>query len=412
MVNLYLDSFNSDITMEDAILRGTMETLGYVDACGVVKVSLNLIKSMFLYQTDGECTTHVLKYYVRNNAKFLFNPGMAQMDNIYSFGAIVTDLSSNLMMINQDYLRYLSLKIFGTPQGVDLFINEAELIQDLSNNFLIIMQNNMAILENHDFIYGTNADLSSNNTSSYVFDSSKNAWDTNYTKYSSDTDLTYANICRELLLQIMKMDPVRFSNIVNTSNMQPVPFIVGDSINFKITVNAAETQNDVTGVNPIPPRIYQIKLLIVDLVQPIAYVLYTNSVNIPCITFQNTESLASYDYVLFSYSIYQENRSITGLLQVYPAAFVNSSSQFSLTNEINGNTNYEITGLNGRMFYALNIVNINLMSELVYITCSSNSLIFNFIQNSFDYKLQVELLNPGKMLFEDITTKNFDINLI
>ena len=64
------------------------------------------------------------------------------------------------------------------------------------------------------------------------------------------------------------------------------------------------------------------------------------------------------------------------------------------------------------MFYCQNLVNVNSMSDLVYITVGPGEFKFNFIQNSFPYNLQLELLNPGKMNLEDISTTNFDINLI
>ena len=44
------------------------------------------------------------------------------------------------------------------------------------------------------------------------------------------------------MLQILELDPSRYQNMENTSLMQPLPFIAGDTINFKIGINAAEGQ--------------------------------------------------------------------------------------------------------------------------------------------------------------------------
>ena len=190
-----------------------------------------------------------------------------------------------------------------------------------------------------------------------------------------------------------------------------------------------------------------------------AYIYYTLNSNdkltlIPSIVFKNNNNqitnLQTYDYSLFKFSIFvqsaynnnETNEEITnfskcciGQLQIYPKAFLsnansNSTNAFLLTNEINGNTNYQIennldVAPNGRLFYSSNYMNSGL-SDLLTIKCNydaSNNYNFNFdfkkfndtlispINTSMIYSIQVELLNPGKLNKNDIYTKNFTNNI-
>ena len=191
----------------------------------------------------------------------------------------------------------------------------------------------------------------------------------------------------------------------------------------------------------------------------IAYIYYTLNTNetlnlIPSIVFKNNNNqvtnLELYDYSLFKFSIFVQTAHVNntinedisnfskcciGQLQIYPKAFLSSAvtesnTPFLLTNEINGNTNYQIDSNlsfvpNGRMFYSSNYMNAGL-SELLTIKCNydaSNNYIFQFDFKQFNdtltspitvpiiYAIQVELLNPGKLNKTDIYTKNFTNNL-
>jgi len=191
----------------------------------------------------------------------------------------------------------------------------------------------------------------------------------------------------------------------------------------------------------------------------IAYIYYTLNTNetlnvLPSIVFKNNNNqvtnLETYDYSLFKFSIfvqtaYENNitnptisnfsKCCIGQLQIYPKAFlsnevIESNTPFLLTNEINGNTNYQIESSlsfvpNGRMFYSSNYMNSGL-SELLTIKCNydaSNNYNFQFNFKQFNdtlpspvtvpiiYAIQVELLNPGKLNKTDIYTKNFTNNL-
>ena len=173
---------------------------------------------------------------------------------------------------------------------------------------------------------------------------------------------------------------------------------------------------------------------------------------IPTIVFKNVDTYTNvnaYDFSLFRYSIfvqtaYNNNTSIPtnsanisnfsrcciGQLQIYPVAFNGclDTHPFSITNEIGGNTNYQIPSnlnyaSNGRPFYSTGFIHSGL-TNIISLNCSysnnESKLLFNFNKftqepNDIDikiiYSIQIELLNPGKIPKTSITTEHFDINL-
>jgi hypothetical protein len=188
----------------------------------------------------------------------------------------------------------------------------------------------------------------------------------------------------------------------------------------------------------------------------VAHIYYTLSTHeiptlIPAIVFKNVSTytnVETYDFSLFRYSIfvqtaYNNNTSIPdnsgnisnfsrccmGQLQIYPVAFNGclDTHPFSITNDISGNTNYQIpSGLeyapNGRMFYSSGFIHSGLVN-IISLNCSylnnESRLLFNFNRITelplipdikLIYSIQIELLNSGKIPKTSITTENFDIN--
>ena len=490
MVNIVLDAFDADITLSEmALLKGKIFLLKGIDACAVFEMSVSLIRSMFLYQTNAEFNLSTLKYFIHTNPDFFFNPANAQLNNPKAFGAIASAdanglYSSDTMVLKYDFIRYLSLKLFNTINGVDLFVNIDDLLEDISNKLNQVMKKNMDILKYNDMIYGTNPNLLSNPYKTKIYDHNTNTYVDVYAKYETDT--AEKNICRELLLQLLKLDSGRFNDVLNTASPQGLPFEAGDSINFKITINPAKNQCLLTGVQPILGRTYQIKIVLTDeviSVMPISILNHVvkpkkriatgyNPKHRPTIVFRSIHDLPIdyYDFVLFRFNIYirdppisnhthhenhidnhdnhdnHENHSdnhhhdnhhnhhhhthpnpnpnppnnspyrfTSGMLQIYPKAFnginkISNSNRFEFNNEIENISTYENLashGIYGRMFY------------IPYsIDCESNLYVHIRNDGCFEFELpenssiEIELINPGKLPYEAISTKFFDINII
>lgn len=439
MVELILNELNTEITVDKALIDGKEVLLDGIDACAVYELSVGLFKSMFLFQTDSTYNENQkIKYYTFVNPEFNYLLSMSKLDKPESFGEIAK-LDTNTMIISCDYIRYLALRLFGTHLGVDLFINEEELDTDLKTKLNGCMANNYTICQNINAIDGTDGSLNTDTIETYEYDYRISRYTKCYTKYFLDNNIKNKNLCRELMLQMLFSNPQRFQNIQNTPGKQPLPFIAGDSINFKIGINAAKNQHLLTGVVNIPKRTYQIKLILIDTIYPpipnretTATITYTGiNILFPTIKFTNYTSLNYYDFVLFKLTLYiqkpntnindGQNSYLTTYLKIYPKAFPNNGIiTFPFNNLIDGNSNYEITPSAelpyGRIFYLLNLYSINNADNYITIKNYNNEFIFEinpnvyYINNTINF--QVELQNNGNIALQDVSSKNFDINFI
>jgi len=455
MANIVLDTFDADITLSEmAVLKGKIFLLKGVDACAVYELSIGLLRSMFLYETNAEFNLSTVKYYTKSNPDFFFNPANAQLNNPKSFGAIASAdsnglYSSDKMTLKYDFIRYLALKLFNTINAVDLFVNIDELVDDITEKLKNAMKRNMAYIDQCDCIHGTNSELRTNKHKTTIYDHTIDEYVNVYAKYLDDD--CDKNICRELLLQLLKLDSKRFNDIVNTNAPKPLPFECGDSINFKIKVNPAKNQNLLTGVQNILGRTYQIKIVLTDEVVPCMPMVACkpcirtkkrvasayNPKHNPTIIFKYLENLPInyWDFVLFRFNIYIRDRStivvnqvekfvynyrsISGLLQIYPKAFLGVRSTCGryntvFSNFINDDQTYEIKnnshGFYGRMFYLI----AKDFDSNISVQINSDGC-FQFLLNENENRhvtMNIELLNVGKISYEAITTKYFDINIL
>jgi hypothetical protein len=80
----------------------------------------------------------------------------------------------------------------------------------------------------------------------------------NYTTnaYASDE-----NICRVLYRQLVASASERFASLTNSADAQSLPFQADDVISFKVIINPAANQHNLTGVEAIAARSYKIKLV-------------------------------------------------------------------------------------------------------------------------------------------------------
>ena len=236
MVELILNELNSEITADKALLDGMEVTLDGIDACAVYELSVGLMKSIFMFQTDSTYDqTNKIKYYTFAHPEFNALIANSKLDKLQSFGEIAK-LDTSTMIISCDYIRYLALRLFGTHLGVDLFLNEEEMDTDLRTKLNECMTNNYNICQSINAIDGTDASLNTDTNETYEYDYRISRYTKCYTKYFLDNNIRIKNLCRELMLQMLRSNPQRFQNIQNTPGKQPLPFIAGDSINFKIGI--------------------------------------------------------------------------------------------------------------------------------------------------------------------------------
>ena len=252
-------------------------------ATAVLEIDVDTMKSVFQFESDSyqfsDSSNADIKYYVFSSnwpsgfdssssySASNFNPANAMLDytsavgGVNSTGAIAsTEVSgdpipSNKMLVAHDFVRYLAQELFSTHMGVDLFNNQVTLLQhlrvlggsgtaDASGTWQDVVTKVQAVS-----VTGTHASLQT--------DGSGN-------KYMSNDDTSLDNLTRVLVTQMMEYDPARFNTIEATGLPQPLPFQHGDSISFKLTINPAPGQNNLTGVPAFGGRSYSITMNLVD----------------------------------------------------------------------------------------------------------------------------------------------------
>ena len=148
--------------------------------------------------------------------------------------------------VAHDYVRYLAFKLFNTVKGVDLFNNEAEMYTYFDTSM--------------------NDEVHAHITTTLQAAGTQLAPLTN-----NDND---DNVSKKLLEQVLAFDRSRLTEIGNDATVVTkegddelhalVPLREGDTISFKVIVNAADGQKALTGVSVIEPRSYKVKINIVD----------------------------------------------------------------------------------------------------------------------------------------------------
>lgn len=435
MTELILNELNTEFTPSNE-LKYTNMAFNDINACAVYELSVNLFKSMFYFQIDlNYDENNKIKYYTYANPDFNFVLSQSKLDNELSFGAIA-QMNTNTMIISVDYTRYLALNLFGTHLGIDLFVNEGALVNDINNKLNNAMINNYNITQNINAIDGTDGSLNTDINQTYEYDFRISRYVKCYTKFFLDNNMNNYNLCRELMLQLLLNQPDRFQTVQNIPEKQQLPFIPGDSISFKIGISAAQNQELLMGISPIPKRTYQIKIVLKDSIYPsipnrttTAILNYTGTtIQYPTLSFINYSNLNAYDYILFKVSLFIQsattniddnaiNANVNAYLQVYPKAFPNNGTlTFPFNNVIEGNSNYEIDTSAilpyGRIFYLLNLTSVNNASNYITIKYTNNNVVFEITPNTNIINFQIELHNNGELPIQYISSTNFDINFI
>ena len=256
LINFTLTGLNQTILMNTlASLDASAVSMESADAVAVFYVKQSDMMNVFKFQSDSNDMNDVassdVKYYVFDRnwpAQLKINPLHAMMNKTESVNMLgnAESFAVNKMLVKHDFIRYLSLRLFNTIHGVDLFSNESDLLENAVYGGETIRNSIHGLL-------GNVSTTSSNESMSY--DVSGNKYLTN--DVSGNTNLT-----RELLRQIVAGAPERFGSITDANTPQSLPFQPDDTINFKVTLQAAPAQNLLTGVTEIPTRSYLVKLVV------------------------------------------------------------------------------------------------------------------------------------------------------
>jgi hypothetical protein len=235
------------------------------DATAVFYVKLSDMRAVFQFQTptaDSSLNEAIfdpssnIRYYVFRRlwpTALKINPAHAMMDRAESegacFGSVANDTyASDKSLVKHDFTRYIALQLFNTVRGVDLFQNESDILENIAYYGEVARVGIQSVL---DTVSTMSADITMG------LDNSGN-------KYSTNTNDSITNISRELMRQIATSAPSRLDTVAAaaSTSIQSVPLIENDTLNIKVTVEAAPGQNALTNVGAIPSRSYNIKLIL------------------------------------------------------------------------------------------------------------------------------------------------------
>jgi hypothetical protein len=218
---------------------------------GGVDISLN--------QAVFDASSNIQYYVFRKNwpTALKLNPSHAMLDRNESSGMLTGGggagtFSADKSLVKHDFIRYIALKLFNTLHGVDFFRNEDDLLENIAYYGEAARVGIMSVL---DTVSTMSADITMS------LDGSGNRYLTN-----SSTENT--NISRELLRQIVLNVPGRLEAAAQESGgvLVSVPLIENDTLNIRVVMQTSPNQNDLTNVNEIPARTYNIKLIMKNII--------------------------------------------------------------------------------------------------------------------------------------------------
>jgi hypothetical protein len=197
-----------------------------------------------------------IQYYVFRNCwptSLKINPSHAMLDRSESSGMLtggngggVGSFAANKSLVKHDFIRYISLQLFNTIHGVDFLSNEDDLLENIVYYGDAARIGIMAVL---DTISTQSADITM-------------AADASGNRYLTNAVTSNTNISRELLRQIYLNVPERFAALSDSSGiLLSVPLIENDTLNIKVVMEPSPGQHTLTNVGAIPPREYNIKLV-------------------------------------------------------------------------------------------------------------------------------------------------------
>ena len=267
-----LTHLNSEITLDTLATVYTQEEVEQItaDARAVILVTETQAKEIFKFRTDAadviDADESDIEFYTYDDAfnALAINPANAMM-NVEGLSTNAIALAdklgvaypANKCLVAHDFVRHLAQDLFGSYIGVDILNNEADLLANLRLK--------CGDTEEGAVMTVIKAAVKKVSVNSEEADMPGEAG----AKYMTNSNAGADNLCRVLFSQMIDTEPARFANLDGTSSdtePRPLPFFPGDSLNFKVIINAALGQHEfIRGADgePVAPRSYEIRLQIV-----------------------------------------------------------------------------------------------------------------------------------------------------
>ena len=235
------------------------------DANAYIHVTLARMKEVFKmksYDSTGE----YVRYYI-DKPKFLQYIDLSNavmetdVESLYSAGTQDISLNSGSNQFAHDFLRYIAMKIFGSSNGVGLFTNNKEVIDDITNNFVL---NYDTVLSAVDSSSANSLGQKTNRGLTVTVGSDSDGFYVD----SSGGNQNALNIGWTLFQNLVSSQLSRASDFLATSTpnvIREFPFVVGDTISVYVTIHANPQQKSVTTLanSAIDSRTYRVRIKVV-----------------------------------------------------------------------------------------------------------------------------------------------------
>ena len=224
------------------------------NAVAQCNVPLATIRNMFVFQTDhfdvDDVAATDVRFYIDSanipNAAAIGLPtAVVGNGKVSSLNAAGTALSNSDLVVGKDYIRHLANILFNTPFGVDLFINEVDLVTSVNNALNKVWTSCQQDLQD---ISNTGPNENLQGVENY--------------KYLSATDCCCTcNFGSELFEMLVSRDPSRFTDLTSLEvdsvqaarvdpdarNLYKLPLKVGDQILIRVGLQPHPTQDSFQG---------------------------------------------------------------------------------------------------------------------------------------------------------------------
>jgi len=209
-------------------------------------VPLEEMRGMFVFQTDhfdvDDVAATDVRFYIDSNnipsaADIGFPTAIVGNGKVSSVGVSGSALSNSDLIIGKDYIRHLANKLFNTPFGVDIFINESALVASVNDALNKVWVSCAQDLQNNSITGDSSANAYLQGTTSHKYQLSG----------VRTTDNSFNFGC-ELFKMLVSRTPSRFTDLttlevdsVQASRVDPaarnlykLPLQVGDQILIRV----------------------------------------------------------------------------------------------------------------------------------------------------------------------------------
>jgi hypothetical protein len=219
------------------------------------------MQTIFFIETFDD-TTKKTRFYV-DKTKFYTHIDLsnAVMEDISGTAQDMIMTSGGNNQYPDDYLRFISYKVFGNSNGVGLFTNATEVIKSIKADFYSSYNSILSVLDSSANVSSVGSSTVRGQTITRELDASNNLYVD--ASGNNQNDLNIGWTMFESLTTNSLSRATAF--LAQTPAKYPFPFIVGDAISVYVTINANPSQKSLTllSSSAIENRTYRIRIKVI-----------------------------------------------------------------------------------------------------------------------------------------------------